>query len=100
MMNIKTVVALLLAFVLFAACLPAKPKDLSDDAVTNMVRRKLASDADVKGGMLQVDVKNGVVTLSGSVDRDKQKQRAEKLAKKVAGVKQVVNKITVRMPGR
>ncbi len=99
-MKFKTVVALLLSFFLLATCLPAAQKDVSDGAITDMVRRKLANDRDVKGGMLSVDVKDGVVTLGGSVERDKQKQRAEKLAHKVPGVKRVVNQITVRLPGK
>jgi hyperosmotically inducible periplasmic protein len=84
---------------LTAACLPAAkggPKDLSDDAVYDMVRRKLANDRDIKGGTLKVDVKNGTVTLAGSVESEKFKQKAEKIARKTAGVKHVVNNITVR----
>jgi osmotically-inducible protein OsmY len=99
-MTLKTLLSLLLVSVLFAACLPAKQRDLSDDAVSNMVRRKLANDPDVKGGALTVDVKNGVVTLSGSVERERYRQKAEKLTRKVAGVKQVVNRLTVRLAGK
>jgi osmotically-inducible protein OsmY len=56
---------------------------------------KLTSDPIVKGGALTVDVKNGVVTLRGNVELEKQKERAPKLAKKVKGVTQVVNELTV-----
>ena len=69
---------------------------ISDDMIYNNVRIKLASDAVVKGGALQVDVKDGVVTIGGSVEVEKQKDRAAKLAKGVKGVKQVVNNITIR----
>ena len=42
-----------------------------------------------------------MVTLSGTVPLEVQKRRAEKLAHKVKGVKQVVNKIAVaKTPGR
>lgn len=96
--RLSAILSLLLAFFLAAAALPARkgPKDLSDDAVTDMVRRKLANDRDVKGGALVVDVKNGVVTITGAVVQEKQKQKAEKIARKTAGVKQVVNRIAVR----
>jgi osmotically-inducible protein OsmY len=50
----------------------------------------------VKGGALQVDVKDGVVTLSGAVDLGEQRDKAPKLARKVKGVKEVINNITVR----
>jgi len=45
---------------------------------------------------LQVECKDGIVTLSGPVDTEKVKARAERLAKKVKGVKQVVNNITIK----
>jgi len=81
---------------LFAGFCLAKQEILTDDSLTDQVRIRLANDSVVKGGALQVDVKDGVVTLSGAVETDKQKERAEKLTRKTKGVKQVVNKITLR----
>ncbi len=81
------------------AALAAAPKDTSDDAIYDNVRRKLALDQVVKGGGLQVDVKAGVVTLSGSVEQEKQKERATKLAKQVPGVKSVENRLTIASKG-
>jgi osmotically-inducible protein OsmY len=68
-------------------------KQLSDDSIHDLVKRKLANDPDVKGGALDIEVKEGVVTLRGKVETDKLKQKAERLAKKVSGVKKVVNEI-------
>ncbi|MBZ5591193.1 MAG: BON domain-containing protein [Acidobacteriia bacterium] len=70
-------------------------KAVSDDSLHDLVMRKLANDADVKGGGLQVEVKDGVVTLRGKLETEKQIQKAEKLAKKVGGVKKVVSEITL-----
>jgi len=42
-----------------------------------------------------VDVKNGVVTLKGKVQEAKQKSKAESLARKVKGVKSVINDIQI-----
>ena len=78
-----------------ALAIAAKKKEVSDDALYDNVRRKLASDPVVKGGALNVDVKQGVVTLRGNVELDKQKSRAERLARKVSGVKSVVNELNV-----
>ena len=51
----------------------------------------------MKGGVhLEVTVKQGVVTLSGTVDQKSMKARAEKVARKVKGVKQVVNNIEIK----
>ncbi|HUI81747.1 MAG TPA: BON domain-containing protein [Bryobacteraceae bacterium] len=94
-MKSKLCAVLLMVFVLAGTCL-AKQDSTSDDMVYNNVRIKLASDAVVKGGGIQVDVKEGVVTLGGAVELPNQKERAEKLAKKVKGVKQVINNITIR----
>ena len=69
---------------------------VTDDIITDDVRLKLSGDPDVKGGAIQVDSKQGVVTLSGLVETAKQKARAGRVAKKVKGVKQVVNNLMVK----
>jgi len=82
-----------------AACLAAS-KPVSDDVIYDQVRIKLSGDAVAKGGSFQVDVKQGVVTLSGVAEDERQKDRAGKLAKKVNGVKQVINNLTVAKSGQ
>lgn len=69
-----------------------------DDRISDQVRMKLATDPDVKGGALDVTVKDGVVTIKGRVDTEKGKSKATKLAKKVKGVKQVDNELQVGPP--
>jgi hyperosmotically inducible periplasmic protein len=83
-------------FLLASVSFAKQDTPLTDDMITDQVRIKLSGDQLVKGGALQVDVKDGVVTLSGQVDEPKAKERAEKLTKKTKGVKQVINKITVK----
>ena len=73
----------------------AQKAPVNDDTIFDQVRLKLASDPDVRGGSLDVQVKDGVVTLKGRVDKEAYKQRAEKLAKKIKGVKSVMNQLTV-----
>ena len=73
----------------------AQKAPITDDTIYDQVRLKLASDPDVRGGAFEVEVKNGVVTLKGRVDKESFKQRAEKLAKKIKGVKSVVNQLLV-----
>lgn len=92
--------SLLLLFVLLFQCTIAFGMDqASDDLIYDNVRRKLANDPDVKGGAMQVEVKDGVVTIIGVVEKDKWKAKAEKLAKKVKGVKSVVNQLVVKPRG-
>jgi osmotically-inducible protein OsmY len=69
-----------------------------DDRISDQVRMRLATDADVKGGALDVTVKDGVVTIKGRVDTEKGKDRATKIAKKVKGVKDVDNELIVGPP--
>jgi len=97
-MKTRSAIAIVLVTLLLAgvAVALAGQKQVSDDSIYDLVRRKLASDPVVKGGALQVDVQQGVVTLRGSVELAKQKTRAEKIAKKVDGVKKVVNQLEVR----
>ena len=76
----------------------AQKASSADDQIDFKVRTRLAGDADVKGGALDVSVKDGVVTLKGRVDTEKGKTKATKLAKKVKGVKEVDNELTVGSP--
>lgn len=56
---------------------------------------KLAGDRDVRGTQITVEVKDGVVTLSGEVFNEKAKKRAEKMSRKHKGVEKVINNLTV-----
>ncbi|MBS1857551.1 MAG: BON domain-containing protein [Acidobacteria bacterium] len=89
---------LLAAFLIFQLVgVAAKQQPpVTDDTITDQVRLKLTSDPDVKGGALDVKVDKGVVTLSGGVETPKQRAKAEKLTRKVKGVKSVVNQIVIK----
>ncbi len=91
-MNLKR--SLLSFGFVFALAAAGKPA-LSDDALNDKIKIKLAGDTEVKGGALGIDVKSGVVTLSGKVETEKQKNKAEKLTRKISGVKSVDNRIQV-----
>ncbi|MDQ2900761.1 MAG: BON domain-containing protein [Acidobacteriota bacterium] len=96
-MNSKRAIAVLILLVLFGGfAIRAADKPVSDDLIYDNVKRKLAIDQIVKGGALDIDVKQGVVTLKGKVEYEKQKVKAGKVAKKVSGVKSVVNDIQVK----
>jgi hypothetical protein len=87
---------LVMMLALLAPAFSAPPA--TDDYISDSVRQKLAADQVVKGGAIDVEVKEGVVTLKGKVQEPKQKAKADKLAKKVRGVKSVVNDITIEKP--
>lgn len=76
----------------------AASKPVTDDFLTDTIRSRLAADQTVKGGAIEVTVKDGAVVLKGTVEEDRQKSKAEKIAKKVSGVKSVDNEIVVHKP--
>ena len=92
----KICVALIALFLAQAVCLAKDPPPVTDDSLTDQVRVKLASDQVVGVLPLQVSVAQGVVTLSGAVEQKSQRAKAERVARKVKGVKQVVNKIEIK----
>jgi len=79
-----------------APATPAPTSTKEEDRIYDEVRRVLAVDRDVRGAGINVEVKGSLVTLSGRIRNDKAKEKATKLAKKVKGVKDVVNQL--RLP--
>jgi hyperosmotically inducible protein len=67
-----------------------------DAAITGKVKTKLLADPDVKGLAIDVDTKDGVVTLNGSADKAGNVDKAVTIAKNTDGVKSVDNKLTVK----
>ncbi|MEZ5399846.1 MAG: BON domain-containing protein [Bryobacteraceae bacterium] len=76
-----------------AAAMLAAPN--SDDAIYDQVRLRLAEDPDLIGGRITVEVKAGVVTLTGKVRTERARSKAPRTAKKVKGVKSVENQLEV-----
>ena len=66
---------------------------VTDAEIKTAVEAKLKEDAMTKNMML--DVKEGVVTLSGECSNDSCKQECDKMIKDVTGVKSVINNCTV-----
>jgi len=87
--------SLLLVFSLVLTPLVAQKKPVTDDIINDQVRVKLASDSEIGGMAIDVDVHEGVVTLKGKVRTDKMRSKAEKVAKKVKGVTSVNNQLAV-----
>jgi len=67
-----------------------------DDAkISSDIQGKFSQDSGLASKQLSVQSAEGVVTLSGTVDNDAQKEAASKQAASVPGVKQVLNNLTV-----
>jgi osmotically-inducible protein OsmY len=86
-------IALLLLVTLAVPMLVAQKPPVSDDAISDNVRQRLASDADVRGAALDVTVKDGIVTIKGRVHTEKGRKKATEITKKVKGVVNVDNQL-------
>jgi osmotically-inducible protein OsmY len=69
---------------------------LSDTAITASVKTDFLKDPDLSVLKIDVDTRNGVVVLNGLADNEPARQRAEKMASAVKGVKEVRNFLTVK----
>ena len=73
-----------------------KAEDVTADAATTAaVKTKLLGDTKVGGLMIDVDTKDNVVTLSGTVHSAAEKAEAVRLATNTTGVKKVIDKLTI-----
>ena len=68
----------------------------SDPVILTQIKTRYAVDPDISALDVHVSVENGVVTLTGDVSDSVIRQRAETLARDVAGVKDVKNQIKVK----
>src|SRR5205823_10044650 len=64
-----------------------------DTEITSKIKAKLYKDPDVKGTEVHVSTLNGVVQLSGFVDSQAARDRAEQIARGVSGVVEVQNSL-------
>src|SRR4029453_4080956 len=81
-----------------AAAQTSSAAKVDDSAIKSRVETRLKNDASLKGDHIVVSVDKGVVTLSGTVHSDAQKDRAKELAK-VSGVTDVDSKLEVESAG-
>jgi hyperosmotically inducible periplasmic protein len=68
---------------------------VEDAALTAKVKTKFLADTKISGLKIDVDTKNNVVTLTGTVPTAAERTHAVSVAKGTDGVKSVVNKIKV-----
>ncbi len=68
----------------------------TDDTTINAkVKLALLKDPVTKARKIEVDTVNGVVTLTGMVETEAERRRAEEVARRVAGVRAVRNNLMV-----
>jgi hyperosmotically inducible periplasmic protein len=70
----------------------------ADATITSAVKMKLAKDKTVSAHNIDVDTKDGNVTLTGNVKSKTEADQAVALAKSVEGVKSVTPHLTIKNP--
>ena len=72
---------------------------VGDAALTAKVKTALIADPDVKALRIDVDTKDGVVSLNGTADQRSNADKAVAIAKRIEGVKSVEDHLTVKSSG-
>ena len=86
-------VLLLLPFVNIAWAGDRSTASSQDKAITSNVVNKLQSDDELSGAGIDVETRNGEVTLKGAVDSKAHITRAGEIARSIEGVKTVDNRL-------
>ncbi|MBD3379749.1 MAG: BON domain-containing protein, partial [Candidatus Omnitrophica bacterium] len=97
--NIKALAVCLTALMVFCLYGPdsySREKDISDRDITHQVNNELLFDPGVSSHLVDVKTDAGIVTMTGTVDNILAKERSAEIAKRVKGVKSVVNRIKVK----
>ncbi|HZZ94089.1 MAG TPA: BON domain-containing protein [Usitatibacter sp.] len=68
----------------------------SDFGITASIKADLVKDPDLSALKIDVDTHDGVVTLNGLANDEAGRQRAERMAQAVKGVREVHNYLTVK----
>ncbi|MGH7321167.1 MAG: BON domain-containing protein [Candidatus Rokuibacteriota bacterium] len=68
---------------------------IDDASITVSVKTKLAAERAATLTKVDVDTRNGIVTLNGNVESEGMRRRAAELAISVDGVRQVVNNLRI-----
>lgn len=68
----------------------------SDERITEEINEKLTQHAQIDASEIEVQVSNGEVTLTGTVDGRQAKRLAEDVADEVSGVQEVNNQLRVK----
>jgi osmotically-inducible protein OsmY len=69
---------------------------IDDATITTKVKAAVMAEPGLKTLNIDVDTKDAVVTLNGTVDSPVLKQRAMQLAQNIGGVRQVVDNLVVK----
>ena len=99
-LRLRPLAALALVAALSAGCASSsvRPAATDDGGISTRVRTALLNDSQVAAGGINVTASNGVVTLSGRVRSESERDRAVALARQTTGVSDVRSELAVGQP--
>ena len=93
-MKTKSLLSSFVIAIVLAASLGCAKK-LDDAKMSSDIQTKFSQDSGLSTKQLSVQANNGVVTLSGTVDNDAQRDAAGRQAASIPGVKTVINNLQI-----
>jgi len=98
--RLRALAAFVLVAALSAGCASTsvRPAATDDSGISTRVRTALLNDPQVAAGGINVTASNGVVTLSGRVRSEAERERAVALARQTSGVSDVRSELAVGQP--
>jgi hyperosmotically inducible protein len=69
---------------------------VNESALTAKIKSKMVLDDNVKSRTIDVDTSGSIVTLSGVVQSNEERERAVRLARETDGVTRVIDKLDVK----
>lgn len=93
-LSVAAIASLALGLALLAGC--SRKPERTDAQVASDVQNKIYSDQGIQSRQISVQAANGVVTLSGAVENDVERNAAANDAGAVDGVRTVINNLQVQ----
>jgi osmotically-inducible protein OsmY len=81
---------------IIAFSLPVHAKQVSDKNITSAIETALSKDNVIIADNIDVRTDKGIVTFTGTVNNLLSKDRAEKIAESIVGVRAIINQINVQ----
>lgn len=78
----------------------AEEKNLTDDSISNAIESEMLLAKGVSANDIDIEVNEGIVTLSGEVDNILAKERAKRISRMTKGVRSVIDQIRVEAGNR
>lgn len=91
----ESLLSAILLGAMLAASAPVAADEVTDSSITPWVNEALRRDPLVPASEISVRSQEGIVTLSGRVDNLAVKNRVDRQATKIRGVREVLNELTV-----